>query len=83
MIDHLLVGVLAFTQIALMSFNVLNVVKQRVVLAVLTSFGISAAWAYNITHVAQDPVKYFFAYAMGCALGTSLVIILDKRRKNA
>jgi hypothetical protein len=78
---QLLVFVVAFAQLALISLNTLNIVRGRVLGAVLTSFCITGTWAFNVNIITTDPGEVIIAYGLGCAAGTATLITLDKRRK--
>ena len=78
---QLLVFATAFAQLALISLNTLNIVRQNVLSAVLTSFCITAVWVVNVNLITTDPMQYIMAYGLGCAAGTATLITLDKRRK--
>jgi hypothetical protein len=78
---QLLVFAVAFAQLALISLNTLNIVRQRVLPAVLTSLCITATWAFNVNIITTDPKEVIVAYGLGCAAGTATLITLDKRRR--
>lgn len=76
--DQVLVFFAAFIQVGLISFNTLNIVKHRLGLAFMTSWGISFMWMYNVTHIVESPQEFFFAYGFGAAIATSIIIFIDR-----
>lgn len=60
----------AFLQVALVSMNVIFITKGYIICLLLTGFGISYSWTYNVKRIAIGTHLDRFIYALGAAFGT-------------
>jgi hypothetical protein len=60
----------AFLQVALVSMNVIFITKGYIICLLLTGFGISYSWTYNVKRIAIGTHLDRFIYACGAAFGT-------------
>jgi hypothetical protein len=60
----------ALIQVMLVSMNVIFISKGYVLLLILTGFGISFSWSYNVKRIAIGNNKERIVYSLGAALGT-------------
>lgn len=68
----------AVTQVMLVSMNVVFISHSFIVLMLLTGFGISWTWSYNIKRIAISTNYERLIYASGASTGTGLGYYLAK-----
>lgn len=61
---------IALLQVMFVSMNVVFISKGYVILLILTGFGISFSWSYNVKRIAIATTLDRFIYAFGAATGT-------------
>jgi hypothetical protein len=61
---------IAFIQVALVACNVVFIANSAVIAMIMTNFGISMMWSYNIKKIAMSSFWDRVFYAIGATLGT-------------
>lgn len=62
----------AFIQVALVSMNVVFISKGYIIPMILTGFGISFTWTFNVKKIAFGSNTDRIIYAFGAATGTAV-----------
>jgi len=66
----LILALMAFIQVGLVACNVLFISHGQILAMLITAFGISMLWSFNIKKVTFGNISDRVAYAIGAALGT-------------
>lgn len=61
---------IALLQVMLVSMNVVFISKDYIILLLITGFGISFSWSYNVKRVAIGNNKERLLYSLGACCGT-------------
>jgi hypothetical protein len=70
--------ILAFFQVMLVSMNVVFISKDYVLLLIITGFGISYTWSWNVKRISISNELDRFIYAIGAMCGTLFGYIFAK-----
>ena len=69
---HLIIFLTAFGQVCLVAMNTIFISHGLIVPMLITGFGISLVWTFNVKRVAFGNIKDRFVYAFGAMAGTGI-----------
>lgn len=69
----------ALLQVSLVSMNVVFISKDHFILMLITGFGISLTWSYNVKKIAIGSTADRIVYALGAMVGTGIGYYIAKQ----
>lgn len=69
----------AMVQVTLVAMNVVFISNNQILMMLITSFGLSLAWAYNVKSEILNTTIGKFIYATGACTGTGTGYIIAKQ----